>query len=129
MRAISSAIRITSELAPDSSSAPTVRVQAHLLAVGVRQRAGLQEDRVGDADLAHVVQQAGVAQRLGLGRRHAQLEADALAHAADALQVHARLLVARLGRVGQAMDDLQLRLAQLGGALAHRLLELERCGA
>ena len=101
------------------------RVAAHELAVLGRERAGLQQDGVGHADLAHVVQQARVAQRLGLGRGHAQLQPEALAHAADALEVQAGLLVARLGGLGEAVDDLELRLAQLDGALAHGLLELD----
>ena len=46
-----------------------------------------------------------------------------LAEQADALEVQPGLLVARLGRGGQALDDLQLRLAQLGGALVDGLLE------
>ena len=101
------------------------RVAAHELAVLGRERAGLQQDRVGHADLAHVVQQARVAQRLGLGRGHPQRQPEALAHPADALEVHAGLLVARLGGVRKAMDDLELRLAQLDRALAHGLLELD----
>ena len=35
------------------------------------------------------------------------------------------LLVARLGGLGQAVDDLELRLAQLDRPLAHGLLELD----
>src|SRR5204862_5886347 len=54
-----------------------------------------------------------------------QRQPEALAHTADALEVQAGLLVARLGGVGEAVDDLELGLAQLVRALAHRLLELD----
>ena len=61
--------------------------------LGVEQ-ARLEQDAVGDADLADVVQGARVADLLGLVRAHAHDGGQALAQAAEALDVLARVGVA-----------------------------------
>src|SRR3712207_8881943 len=48
---------------------------------------------------------------------------EVLAHGAHALDVGAGVPVARLGGVREALDELELRLVQLAGALADGLLE------
>jgi hypothetical protein len=84
--------------------------------------AGLEQDAVGDADLADVVQRARVASS-SASARQPEREREPLAQAADALDVLAGVAVARLGGLAEAADDLELGLAQLRGALAHALLE------
>ena len=82
------------------------RVAAHELPLGVVERAGLVEDRVGDGDLAHVVQLRRLAQVLELLGQQAEPLADRdgeLRHAVDvgpergmALRQRAQQHVARL---------------------------------
>ena len=89
------------------------RVRLHRLPLVGVERARLGEDLVGDADLAHVVERARVAQQLGVGGRHADLEGEPLAEAADALDVQPGLGVAPLDRHAEPLQDLDLGLPQL----------------
>ena len=98
-------------------------VRLHRLPLVGVERPGLGQDLVGDADLAHVVERAGVAQQLRLGGRHADRQAEPLAEAADALDVQPGLGVAPLDRHAEPLDDLDLGLPQLLRALADALLE------
>ena len=79
-----------------------------------RQRAGLQQDRVGDRHLADVVQRRGVAQPLAEVRVHADVFGQQDGEASDALDVRAGVLVAELDRHRQALDRLGLRDLELG---------------
>src|SRR4051794_36371225 len=83
---------------------------------------GLRRTRSG-MPIADVVQRARVAQELGVGDAPADRAAEALAEEAHALDVLAGVAVARLGRLREAADDLELRLAQLLGALVDAALE------
>ena len=74
------------------------RVAADELPLGVVERGGLVEDRVGDRDLADVVQRGGVADVV------------------DLLLVEPQAAGDRLGQLGHAADV----LAQLGVALGQR---------
>ena len=95
----------------------------HDLALLGVELARLEEDAVGDADLADVVQRARVAQQLGVRDAQPIWRREALAQEAHPLDVRAGVAVARLGRLGEAADDLELRLAQLLGALPDAALE------
>ena len=83
---------------------------------------GLQQHAVGDADLADVVQDAGVAQEVRLLDAHAHRAAEPLAEPAHSLDVQAGLAVSRLRCLTEPAHDLELRLAQLLGTLAYPLL-------
>jgi hypothetical protein len=83
------------------------------------QRALLEQHAIGDRDLADVVHRGGVHELLGLGLGHPDVAGELGAHAAHPRDVDAGGVVARLGRVGEAPDELELALAQVGGALAH----------
>ncbi len=63
------------------------RVPLHELVLGVGEAAWLVEDRVGDAQLADVVQEAGAAQVAQLGGAEAELAADADRVCGDAVGV------------------------------------------
>ena len=99
------------------------RVGLHVRPLGRVELAGLQQDLVGDAHLAHVVQGAGVPQQVGLDDAHPDLAREPLAHLAHSLDVHAGLGVAPFHRDAQAVRDLALRVGEVGRALAHALLE------
>ena len=75
--------------------------------------AGLQQDAVGDRDLADVVQHAGELHRLGV---QAELLAQHRAVVPDALEVAADAGIAVLGRLGPAVDRLALQHAPLCGS-------------
>ena len=113
-------------------------VALHHLALVVGEPAGLEQDPVGDADLADVVHRArdpDVLCALGVEPGEPGEQGAVEAHADDVL---ARLLVAELGRPREAADRLLAEAAQLevGGlqlgdrvakrrrALEHGLLEL-----
>ena len=98
-------------------------VGLHRRPLGRVELARLQQDVVGDADLADVVQRAGVAQQLGLLGVMPDLAREPLAEPAHALDVHAGLGVAPLHGHAEPVGDLALRLGEVGRALAHALLE------
>ncbi len=96
-----------------------------------RQRPRLEQDRVGDRDLADVVQRRRVAQALAELRVHADVFGQQHREAADALDVRAGVLVAELDRHRQALDglglsDLELRERAFEVARAVLDLVLER---
>ena len=84
---------------------------------------GLQQDVVGDAHLADVVQRARVAQQISLDDVHPDLAGEALAQATHALDVHSGLGVAPFHGHAEAVGDLALGGSEVRGALAHALLE------
>jgi hypothetical protein len=116
---MTSAMRTTGDRLPARSWAPTVGVGLHDLPLLRGQRALLEQHAIGDRDLADVVHRGGVHELLGLGLGHPDVEGELGAHAAHPRDVDAGGVVARLGRVGEAADELELALAQVGGALAH----------
>ena len=85
-------------------------VLLHGVVLGVGQRAGLLEDRVGHADLADVVQHAGHPDAVGVVAREAQLAGHHLAVAAHGLGVAGGALVAHVQRLGQVEHRGQLGL-------------------
>jgi len=74
-------------------------------------------------DLADVMHRAGVAEHLGRLAVHAAGQPEARAQRADPLDVAAGVGIAKLGRVGQADDHLELTLAQFFRASVHFALE------
>ncbi len=78
------------------------------------ERAGLQQDRVGDRDLADVVQRRGVAEPLAELAVEAGLLGQQRREAPDPLDVRAGVLVAELDRHRQAPHGLRLRDLELG---------------
>ena len=107
-----------------------LRMLAHLGPFRVRQRPRLEQDAVGHADLADVVQQRATPDVLERFLGDAHLPPDGERVADDALRVIARLVLAGVERVHQRRqrapvclrNSLQRRL-QLGGPLAHAARE------
>ena len=81
------------------------------------------ENRVGHPDLADVVHRRRVQQGLALGRRQADDLAEMGTDAAHARDVAPRLGVVQLGDLPEPVDDLELGVAQVLGALANAPLE------
>ncbi len=79
-----------------------------------RQRAGLEQDRVGDRDLADVVQRRRVAEALAEVRVHADLLGEQRREAPYPLDVRAGVLVAELDGHRETADGLGLRDLELG---------------
>ena len=79
-----------------------------------RQRAGLQEDRVGDRDLADVMERSGVFEPLAELCVHPDVLSEQDREAADALDVRAGVLVPELDRHREALDRLGLCDLELG---------------
>ena len=114
-------------LLPERMRAPIVECTFMALnssaAVGPR----LQQQVVGDADLADVVQPRGVADQRRLRRLEPQLEREQLARAADAVGVLARGVVAVLARERQPVEHLELGVLELGRPLLRRARAGDRC--
>ena len=98
-------------------------VPLHQFEFFVGEPSRLQQNRVGDADLADVVQLSGVFQQVGGVADDAELLADQAGVTADAHDVKARIVVAILGRAGQHQADLAVGLLQLPRPLADRRFE------
>ena len=79
-----------------------------------RQRAGLQQDRVWNRDLAHVVQRRRMADPLAELGVHTDLFGEQAREATDALDVRARVLVPELDRHRQPANGLLLGDLELG---------------
>src|SRR5690606_21641480 len=88
-----------------------------------RELAWLEEDVVRDADFAEIVQRRGAADRLDRRFVEAERPRESRGVDADALRVPTRAVVAVLGRPGQAVEDLDPGLVELGRALPDRVLE------
>src|SRR5665647_2397378 len=86
-----------------------LRVALHLDTLWGVERAGLSEHRVGDRDLADVVQRAHETEKLGSGRNEVERERDLLGIEADALNVCAGLAVLRFDRTAEPGDGLAVR--------------------
>src|SRR5262249_2013557 len=91
-----------------------------------RQRSGLLQDRLGNTNLADVVQQAGLADDIDDARSQAERGRDAPAERRHALGGPARVRVLCLQRVGQAEERLADRALQLAIEPAHVLRVPER---
>jgi hypothetical protein len=89
-----------------------------------REAGALEQDRVGHADLADVVEHRGAAHPLRIDVRDVEPQRDALRQPADAPRVLARRVVAVVGGEGEAVQDVGARLLQLHRALAHAQLQL-----
>ncbi|KAI1691637.1 hypothetical protein Ddc_24113 [Ditylenchus destructor] len=89
---------------------------AHHRPLGLVQRAGLLQDRVGNAQLADVVHGRGVQQVRPPPAPTSPPPAPAAASSGSSAHVPAGLVVLVLGRAAQPLHDLQPRLAQLLGA-------------
>ena len=108
-----------SSFAPSSACVRMTTVSSGVCA------AGLVQDRIGDADLADVVQGRGVAQPLAaLWRPGRTRAASNSASRPTRLDVIGGLLRTRLGRAGQQADHLELRVEQLVGQV--QVLESDR---
>jgi len=104
------------------------RVALHQRPLGLGQRVRLVEDRVGDGDLADVVQQEAELDLGVIGQPRAHGARDLQAVGGHALGVLARVGVARLDRVGQRPDRRDVGLAQLLRARALLLEGLAQVG-
>ena len=89
------------------------RVALHQRALGLVERLGLEEDRVGDRDLADVVQQEAELDLRVVGQRQRRRARDLQAVGGDALGVLARVGVARLDGVGERAHGRDVGRAQL----------------
>ncbi len=83
----------------------------------------LQQDRVGDSDLADVVQGRRTTDQGHCCVGQPDLPRDQGGHAAHAFRVLSRVVVAELRGTCQAFDDLDLRRFELAGPLADLRLE------
>lgn len=100
------------------------RVTLHLRALLVRERARLEEDRIGHAELAHVVHGRREEQAARDIAPHAHLRRDGLCVEAHALDVAAGLAIAELRGGGEAEDHIEVGpidlVAELGVADGER---------
>ncbi len=87
---------------------PLLGVRLHDRALLGSELARLQEDCVGDRDLAHIVQRRGVADPPAEVRVHSDRFGEQRREASDALDVSAGVLVAKLDGHRQAPDSLGL---------------------
>mmetsp|Transcript_10422 Transcript_10422/g.42406 ORF Transcript_10422/g.42406 Transcript_10422/m.42406 type:complete len:382 (-) Transcript_10422:962-2107(-) len=94
-------------------------VLLHHLEFVRRELAGLEQDVVGDADLADVVQRRGMQQQVQFVVRQAEPAADELGVMGHAQDVGAGLGVTELRCPRQPQHGLQLAHAQRGGGPAH----------
>ena len=99
------------------------RVRLHLVELVRRERPRLEQDRVAHGDLADVVEAGGDRDVLDEALVEAEQPRDAARERADAQRVLARLVMAVLGGVREALDQLVLGVLELGGALAHAPLQ------
>ena len=79
----------------------------------IGERASLEQDLVGDRDLADVVERAGFTQQSTPVLVETEAARDLLAHARHSLGVVAGLLITELSRVCEPADRFRLRLPQL----------------
>ena len=77
------------------------------------ERARLEQDAVGDADLADVVHRAGVAKELCVTGLPSDGQGETLAEDADSPDVLARVLVSRFRGRRQTCDELEIAVVQL----------------
>jgi hypothetical protein len=89
-----------------------------------RERRRLQEDRVGDADLADVVEGRGALDRPRVRLGQAERAREEAGEPADATGVLAGVVVAVLGGTREALDDLEVRAVEGPRPLEDGLLEL-----
>ncbi len=99
------------------------RVAAHDLGLFLGQRAGLHQHRIGDGDLAHVVQRGGHLDGANFVLGQAQLLGDQPGHVRHALEVGAGAAVTVLDCPGQARQGLALALLHLVHARQQALLQ------
>ena len=116
--------------APGEDRAPDLGMRLDDVELLATQRAGLEQDRIGDADLADVVQECRLTDQLHRLPVEAELEGDAGSHVRDPVRVGLRVVVAILGgeresrqRLVVGIRELPRRPFQLERALVHRLLE------
>ena len=121
---MTSAIRTTGERLPASSWAPTVVWVFMTSHSSGPSGPSLSRTRSGIAIFPMSCIEDACRICWASSSRHAGVEGELRAHAAHARDVDAGGVVARLGRVREAADQLELGLAEVGGALADLGLEL-----
>ena len=104
-------------------------VGLHHLELGRGERAGLQQDGVGDGHLADVVQTPGQAQAVGELVAFAQFGGDLARHVAHPHRVLARVGVAELSDDGQTLERLELVLLEVVRAAPHEFFQFARAQA
>ncbi len=87
------------------------------------QVSALEQDVVGDGDLADVVQRGRLAQTPDLLRAHSQTRADLRRKHSDSLRVLKGAVVAVLDRDGQQLQGLRARVVELARSLHDLALE------
>ena len=111
------------EAAPREDARPNRRVRPDQGELIRRELSELQQDRVGNADLPHIVQGGRTPDERHLRVREPDLLREERRHLTDALGVVPGIVVAELRRAGEPLDNLNLRRLELAGALAHLGLE------
>ncbi len=111
------------EAAPREDAGADRCVRLDLLELLDRELPQLQEDGVGDADLADVVQRGRAPDEQDLPVAQPEMPRQEGRHLPDALGVLPRLVVAELRRAGEPLDDLVLRRLEVARALPHLRLE------
>jgi len=104
------------------------RVRLDRLELVRGQPAGLEQDGVGDPDLADVVQRRGALDQLRPGHREAQGARQQAGGAPDAPRVLLGVVVAVLGRQCQAVQHPQARRFEVMGAPLLKLLHPQEVG-
>ena len=100
-----------------------MHVVLHLLVLQRGQRAALEQDPVGNADLADVVQRCRLADQLDLVRPVPERRIQRGSRPAHALGVAPGVVVAVLGGARQALEHLEVRGLELLGALGDGALQ------
>ena len=110
--------------APVAQDLGTVEgVRLHLVELGRRQRARLEQDRVAHGDLADVVQARRHPDVVDEAFVEAEQARDAAGQRADAERVLSRFVMPVLCRHREALEHLVLRVLELGRPLAYPLLQ------
>ena len=95
----------------------------HHLELLDRELPGRQEDVVGDADLADVVEAGRAPQEVHVPLGNTQLLGEERRHASDAERVLARVVVSVFGGQRQALERLDVGVLELFGSFLHPILE------
>ena len=103
--------------------APIVGVRLDDVVLALGQLAQLEQDVVGHADLADVVQRRGEADRVHQVVGQAHRRGNPRRDRADALRVLHRVVVAELGGAAEPLENLELRVLELGAAQRDLLFE------
>ena len=121
--------RVAEEPEPVDDARALLGVALHQRPLLGRERGGLQQDRVGDRELADVVEERGVAEQVELRLGEAELAADRERELLHAARVAGRVRVARVDRRGERLHRRGRALLEQPVRLLERdVLRLDRLG-